>query len=163
MAVFSDRLVTATSVVKPSSQPRPNYRAHRRSPKKEPYMSSLALVQSLHENLAKNAGVRSVFGEPVIAGDKTILPVARVAYGFGAGGGAGGAGEKNKGEGGGGGGGVRINPAGVFVIDPAGNQFLAVHDRKRSIGLLLAGVCLGMLLARSRKERVSRLRGLRLP
>src|SRR5437762_13177403 len=67
-------------------------------------MSSLTLLQSLHENLAGRAQVKSVFGDPVTAGEKTIIPVAKIAYGFGAGAGTGGMGDtKPKGAGGGGG------------------------------------------------------------
>src|SRR2546430_37498 len=51
----------------------------------ESLMSSLTLLQSLHENLAGRAQVKSVFGDPVTAGEKTIIPVAKIAYGFGAG------------------------------------------------------------------------------
>ena len=53
-------------------------------------MSSLTLLQSLHENLASRAQVKSVFGDAVTAGEKTIIPVAKIAYGFGAGAGTGG-------------------------------------------------------------------------
>jgi uncharacterized spore protein YtfJ len=114
-------------------------------------MSSLALVQSLHENLSKHVGVRNVFGDAVTAGDKTILPVARLAYGFGGGAGSGGAGERNKGEGGGGGGGARMNPVGVFVIGPQESRFIAAHDRKRTLALLAAGAGLGIIFARRRR------------
>src|SRR5204862_2143310 len=55
----------------------------------ESLMSSLTLLQSLHENLAGRAQVKSVFGDPVTAGEKTIIPVAKIAYGFGAGAGTG--------------------------------------------------------------------------
>ena len=48
-------------------------------------MSSLNLLQSLHESLSARAQVKSVFGEPIIAGDKTIIPVAKIGYGFGGG------------------------------------------------------------------------------
>jgi len=83
-------------------------------------MSSLTLLQSLHENLASRAQVKSVFGDAVTAGEKTIIPVAKIAYGFGAGAGTGGMGEETrpKGEGGGGGGGVRAVPVGVFEGQP---------------------------------------------
>ncbi len=57
-------------------------------------MGSLSLLQSLHENLSSRAQVKSVFGEPIVAADKTVIPVARVAYGFGAGAGTGGVGEQ---------------------------------------------------------------------
>lgn len=111
-------------------------------------MSSLALVQTLHENLSRQAGVKMVFGEPIAAGDKTIIPVAKIMYGFGAGGGAGGMGETQKGEGGGGGGGVRAKPVGVFVVDSQESRFVAVHDRRRTAAVLLAGVALGIVVAR---------------
>src|ERR1700756_2760848 len=98
-------------------------------------MSSLTLLQSLHENLAGRAQVKSVFGDPVVAGDKTIIPVAKIAYGFGAGAGTGGVGDtRAKGEGGGGGGGVRARPVGVFEVGPLGTRFVATHDRKKQVG-----------------------------
>ncbi len=53
-------------------------------------MGSLSLLQNLHESLSGRAQVKSVFGEPITAGDKTIVPAARIAYGFGAGAGTGG-------------------------------------------------------------------------
>ena len=90
-------------------------------------MSSLALLQSLHENLASRAQVKSVFGEPITAGDKTIIPVAKIAFGFGAGAGTGGMGDtRPQGEGGGGGGAMRAVPVGVFAVNPEGTRFVAV-------------------------------------
>ncbi|HZQ68856.1 MAG TPA: spore germination protein GerW family protein [Terriglobales bacterium] len=114
-------------------------------------MSSLALMQSLHENLSSRAQVRSVFGDPVAAGEKTIIPVAKIAYGFGAGAGTGGVGDtRAKGEGGGGGGGVRAIPVGVFEVGPQGTRFVAVHDRKKQLATLFLGATLGVLLFRRR-------------
>ena len=76
-------------------------------------MSSLSLLQSLHENLSSRAQVKSVFGEPITAGDRTIIPVAKIAYGFGGGTGSGGLEIKTaRGEGGGGGGGGVYPPLG---------------------------------------------------
>jgi uncharacterized spore protein YtfJ len=116
-------------------------------------MSSLTLLQSLHENLSSRAQVKSVFGEPVIAGDKTIIPVAKIAYGFGAGAGTGGLGDENpKGEGGGGGGATRVSPVGVFVVDSREARFIGVHDRKKTIATLFAGVILGALILRRRRR-----------
>jgi uncharacterized spore protein YtfJ len=115
-------------------------------------MSSLALLQSLHENLSTRAQVKSVFGDPITAGDKTIIPVARISYGFGAGAGTGGVGERSaKGEGGGGGGGLRAKPVGVFEVSPQQTRFVPVRDRKQQVGLLLLGAGLGMLLRRRRR------------
>jgi uncharacterized spore protein YtfJ len=117
-------------------------------------MSSLTMLQTLHENLSTRAQVKSVFGDAISAGDKTIIPVAKIAFGFGAGAGTGGVGESSaKGEGGGGGGGVRAKPVGVFEISATNTRFVAVRDRKRDAGLLLAGAALGLLLLRRGRRR----------
>jgi len=69
------------------------------------------------------ATTKTIIGEPMTVGDKTIIPVMKVTLGFGAGGldGSGqGKGENNLGvtaTGGGGGGGVCISPAGFIFID----------------------------------------------
>ncbi len=104
-------------------------------------MSSLTLLQSLHENLAGRAQVKSVFGDPVTAGEKTIIPVAKMGD------------TKPKGEGGGGGGGVRAIPVGVFEVSARETKFVAIHDRKKTLATLLAGAALGLLFARRRRLR----------
>jgi uncharacterized spore protein YtfJ len=43
-------------------------------------------LEALAERL-QTTSVRTVFGEPISAEGRTIIPVARVAYGFGSGGG----------------------------------------------------------------------------
>ncbi len=116
-------------------------------------MSSLTLLQSLHESFSTRAQVTSVFGEPIMAGDKTIIPVAKIAYGFGGGTGSGGLEIKTaRGEGGGGGGGVGALPVGVFEVGPQGTRFVAVGDRKKTVGTLLLGAALGLLFARRRRR-----------
>ncbi|HEY1799506.1 MAG TPA: spore germination protein GerW family protein [Terriglobales bacterium] len=115
-------------------------------------MGSLNLLQSLHENLSGRAQVKSVFGEPIIAADKTVIPVARVAYGFGAGAGTGGVGDKSaKGEGGGGGGGMRATPIGIFVVGPQESRFVPIHNQRKMVGVLLVGAFLGMIFSRRRR------------
>ncbi len=115
-------------------------------------MSSLSLLQSLHENLSSRAQVKSVFGEPITAGDKTIIPVARIAYGFGGGTGSGGLEIKTaRGEGGGGGGGVGVLPVGVFEVGPRETRFVAIGDKKKLLATLFLGAGLGLLFARRRR------------
>jgi uncharacterized spore protein YtfJ len=118
-------------------------------------MSSLSLLQSLHENLSSRAQVKSVFGEPITAGDKTIIPVAKIGYGFGGVTGRGGLEIKTaRGEGGGGGGGVRVLPVGVFEVAANGTRFVAIGDKKKLVGALLLGAGLGFLFrARRRANR----------
>lgn len=43
------------------------------------------LFQSLAERLQQSANVSSVFGEPIAAQGRTIIPVAKISYGFGGG------------------------------------------------------------------------------
>ena len=47
-----------------------------------------SVLASLVERLAEAGGVGSVYGDPVEHGDRTVIPVARVAWGFGGGGGS---------------------------------------------------------------------------
>ena len=45
-------------------------------------------LHSLGDHLQVGASVRNVYGDPVDVGGRTVIPIARVSYGFGAGGGA---------------------------------------------------------------------------
>jgi len=42
-------------------------------------------LEKLASLFGQNASVKNVFGEPIKAGDKTIIPVAQIAYGLGGG------------------------------------------------------------------------------
>jgi uncharacterized spore protein YtfJ len=112
-----------------------------------------AAVQPFIDRMLGSASVRTVYGEPVVAGDKTIVPVACIAYGFGGGGGTRGGREGQPGdEGGGGGGGVSARPVGVVEITPAGTRFIEFGDRKKLAGALFAGLVLGVLIGRRRSR-----------
>lgn len=92
-------------------------------------MSIQELFHSIAERLQATASVRTVYGDAIEAQGRTIIPVARVGYGFG-----GGAGARQKGktaerpeggEGGeGGGGGVGVNPIGVVEISRDETRFI---------------------------------------
>jgi uncharacterized spore protein YtfJ len=110
-------------------------------------MSSLALLQSLKESILSQANVKAVYGEPIAAHGKTVIPVAKIMYGYGAGAGTGGVGDSSaRGEGGGGGGGVRAMPVGVIEVSDQQTRFVPITGRKRLAGAVLAGIGLGMLL-----------------
>ena len=80
-------------------------------------MGSVALLQSLKDSIVGQAGVKTVFGDPISAQGKTIIPVAKLIYGYGGGAGTGGVGNSSaQGEGGGGGAGVRAIPVGVIEV-----------------------------------------------
>jgi uncharacterized spore protein YtfJ len=55
-------------------------------------MSSQALLQSPKESILSQASVKAIYGEPISAHGKTVVPVAKIMYGYGAGAGTGGVG-----------------------------------------------------------------------
>ena len=106
-------------------------------------MSIQQLLQGMAERVAASASVKNVYGEPVVVGGRTVIPVAQVKYAFGGGGG------RPKGDdhaGGGGGGRVSAQPCGVVEITPQGTRFIAFEER-RKMGIALAlGLVLGAAL-----------------
>ena len=50
-------------------------------------MTSPAPFAPVAEVIERSVSIRHVYGEAVHHGDRTVIPVASVAYGFGAGGG----------------------------------------------------------------------------
>ena len=114
-------------------------------------MNNEHLLEELATRFGQDATVKHVFGEPIRVGEKTIIPVARVAYGFGGGSGTGPRGKRNnQGEGGdgstqegaGGGGGIMARPRGVYEISANSTRFVPT----RRIGPVLMGVALGFFL-----------------
>lgn len=105
--------------------------------------------RELSERLRESATVTTVYGEPVVAEGKTVIPVARVAYGFGGGSGVrpGPNGDAPH-EGGGGGGGVMAAPAGALEITPEGTRFVAFDTWRRAAVAAAVAFTLGYLAGR---------------
>jgi uncharacterized spore protein YtfJ len=99
-------------------------------------------LEDLFRSMVDRAGAKLVFGEPVSVDGKTILPVARIRYGFG-----GGSGRKENGQqrGGGGGGGLIAKPVGVVEISQSQTRFLPIASHWELIAAIALGVCLGLL------------------
>jgi uncharacterized spore protein YtfJ len=98
------------------------------------------LLQSFAERVSTSASVRSVYGDPVVVGDRTVIPVAQVGYAFGGGGG----GKAESPNGGGGGGGkVFARPSGALEVTPQGTRFIDFVDRPRMGAALALGFLLG--------------------
>jgi len=95
-------------------------------------MNAAELLQRMGDTLGSTATVKSVFGDPIHVNGKTVVPVAKVAYGFGGGAGSGvgkqGDNPERQGEGGGGGGGVRAFPAGALEITEGRTRFVPFID-----------------------------------
>ena len=127
-------------------------------------MSSPAPFAPIAELFERSLSIRHVYGEPVERGDMTVIPVAKVAYGFGAGGGRGpGRGamrvvdesasedaSRTDAQGAGGGGGVRMTPVGALEIGPQGTRFVHFHQWPPLLGTAAIGLLLGWVLARRR-------------
>jgi uncharacterized spore protein YtfJ len=112
------------------------------------------ILTSLTDRFATTGKVQNVFGEPIEAHGKTIIPVASVKYGLGAGGGGGNkTGSEDAVGGSGGGGGVKVTPMGVIEVTEAGTQFIRFFDPKMAARLVAGGVVLGLLLRRALRWR----------
>jgi uncharacterized spore protein YtfJ len=129
------------------------------------FMENINFLENLALRLSQSASVKNVYGEPVITGDKIIIPVAKIMYGFG-----GGYGQKpkkfikqenvsngdtdekkNNGEGLGGGGGIIAVPKGVYQISKCGTKFIPANKTKLLIAMVLTGFLMKGLIHRRRR------------
>src|ERR687895_1038056 len=104
-------------------------------------------------------GARVCYGEPVTAGNRTVIPVARVRL---AGGGGYGAGDE--GDGGGGGGYLEATPQGFIEFDDAGARYHTIPDPERlgrtlravagAAATLATGVAAAKRLRQGRERRL---------
>ena len=117
-------------------------------------MNAADLLQKIGDTLGSTATVKSVFGDPIQMNGKTVVPVAKVVYGFGGGSGAGrnASHPEREGEGGGGGGGVRAIPAGALEITENRTRFVPYVDPAWIGAAFSAGAVLATIaLLRRRK------------
>jgi uncharacterized spore protein YtfJ len=112
-------------------------------------MTTSDTLRTLTERL-RSESPRAVFGDPIAAHGRTLIPVARVGYGFGATGGN----PAPTGEevGGSGGGGLGAKPAGVIEVTDTTTRFVPIVDPVRMVWALLGGFAL-LLLVTTRRRR----------
>jgi uncharacterized spore protein YtfJ len=90
---------------------------------------------------------QAVYAQPVERDGITVIPVARVVYGFGGGGGTKPEAGGQQGEGGGGG--AQVRPVGFITVRSGSAEFRSIPDpsaEARRIFALLAGAGLGAWL-----------------
>ncbi|MCI0441568.1 MAG: hypothetical protein L0177_20900 [Chloroflexi bacterium] len=115
------------------------------------------MFQSISDRVHSTATVKTIYGDPIAAEGKTIIPVARVRYAFGVGGGthetASGNGGGPHDVGGGGGGGVTVTPVGFIEVTPGETRYVSIDDRRRMIRAGVITAIVGMLLFRRALRR----------
>ncbi len=120
-------------------------------------MSATVPFESVSSFFERNLSIRHVYGEPVHHGETTIIPVAKVAYGFGAGGGlrprsgqvpAKQGRQESTARGAGGGGGARLSPIGALEIGPWGTRFIRYDEFPRLVSAVAVGLIIGWLASR---------------
>jgi uncharacterized spore protein YtfJ len=90
------------------------------------------LALSIISQLKEIAVSETIIGQPVVIGNKGVVPVSRVSVGFGVGGGEGETKDATSSFGGGGGGGVRVEPGGFIVIEEDKVSYLPTAQGKYS-------------------------------
>jgi len=127
-------------------------------------MNNENFIEKLASQLGQSATVKNVYGEPIKAGDKTIVPVAQIAYGCGGGYGHGkrkidqqkessDTDHESGGEGAGGGGGMFAKAKGVYEITPTCTRFIPASGAKiLATGLVIGFIMRGLLFSRKRKK-----------
>jgi uncharacterized spore protein YtfJ len=104
----------------------------------------MSKFQEMIDTIREHGSIKTVFGEPVTHGQRTVIPVARVWFGLGGG-------EDAATENVGGGMGVMAQPLGVYEITEDGTEFIPLRKRPPlplAVGVL-AGV-VGLLIIRKR-------------
>ena len=105
------------------------------------------LLERLAELVGSRAGVQAVFGEPIRQDSRTVIPVARVRWGFGGGGGSAEGPANGPASGSGGGGGVAADAIGYLEIGPDGAEFRPIREPYPSpLFLLACGLSAGIVL-----------------
>lgn len=109
-------------------------------------MSDPSLIERIGEVIQVHANAKQVYGEPVERDGTTVIPVAKVQWGFGGGGFGRGTIER-----GGGGGGARAMPIGFIEMKDGRAEYRPIHDPADTTALIvvgLAGLLAGLILSR---------------
>jgi uncharacterized spore protein YtfJ len=127
------------------------------------------VLNTITDRLHATAHVKTIYGEPIVAEGKTIVPVAEIKYGFGGGGGQqqetsnrqgsrdgepAGVGEPAGTRSGmGGGGGISVRPLGVVEVSSSGTRYISFSQGRKIALSVLAGVVLGLMVFGRRRRR----------
>ncbi|MDQ3871173.1 MAG: sporulation protein [Chloroflexota bacterium] len=109
-------------------------------------------LEGLARRVGVQAGAQAVFAQPVERGELTVIPVAKMRWGFGGGTGRG----PDDASGEGGGGGVVASPLGFIEVRPGGAVFRRIEDPVAYWPLVLVGSLAAWILLRGVRGLVRR-------
>ncbi|MHB1345547.1 MAG: spore germination protein GerW family protein [Thermoleophilia bacterium] len=119
-------------------------------PALDPSIPYKNFLDRMAERVGSNARAEAVYGAPVERDGVTVIPVAKVRWGFGGGDGtsAGDGATHGAGGGSGGGGGVTVSPLGYIEIAEGESRFRRIADPAALAPVVLAGGFVAWLLLR---------------
>ncbi len=104
-------------------------------------------LNKITERIQATANSNTIYGEPVPVEGKTLIPVAKVRYGFGAGG-KGGNTEDSGEQPSGAGGGVEITPVGVIEITDSETRYISLEGTREIVKyILIAATAIAIAVA----------------
>ncbi|HTQ38046.1 MAG TPA: spore germination protein GerW family protein [Pirellulales bacterium] len=104
-------------------------------------------VERIVERMGLQATAKAVYADPVERDGITVIPVAKLRWGFG-----GGSGRKRGKRGKGGGGGMQAAPLGYIEITEGRTQFKPIHDPMTLVPIAAVGGIVGWILLRSLRK-----------
>ena len=116
------------------------------------------IIERVIERIGGRAAVETAYGEPIVRGDLTVVPVARVRWAFGAGSGMPvDEQERNAApSGSGAGGAVMVDPIGYLEIGARGTEFKPIVPPYPGALFLLAGGVTAALVLRGLAKLIRR-------
>ena len=129
-----------------TSAARPPYYAGRMQQSSEPEIPATPF-EELFKSIVDRASAKMVYGDPVTTDGKTILPVAKVRYGFGSGSDRG---KSHDHRGNGGGGGLIATPAGVVEVTATRTRYVSFTPNWKLIAAAGIGFSLGWAFSKLR-------------
>jgi uncharacterized spore protein YtfJ len=108
-----------------------------------------SFVERVAEKMGFYAHAKTVYAEAVEHDGVTVIPVAKVRWGFG-----GGTGKKKGKSGKGGGGGLKASPLGYIEIKDGQTEFKPIRDPAALVPLVAVGGLAGWVLLRSLRKLI---------
>jgi uncharacterized spore protein YtfJ len=102
-----------------------------------------AALRRVIDQFGSNGKADVAFGTPQVIGSRTLIPVARVMYGFGGGGGT----DTARQRGSGAGGGLAVRPFAVIEATPDKVRVVPIVDVQRMIGRVFAFATVALVVA----------------